>query len=74
MIPHTNCWWLTYNRPAIIILDSMNVPRQAAIARLREWLIHEAKVKRGLEISKAEIKGCSAKVRYLPTSRGQVIY
>ncbi|KAI5816972.1 hypothetical protein BZA77DRAFT_46436 [Pyronema omphalodes] len=47
--------------PAIIILDSMGIKRDRTVAKLKDWLIHEAQVKRSLEIPKSSLKGTHPK-------------
>jgi hypothetical protein len=47
-------------RPAIIILDSMSTggpKRPQAVKNLKDWLVLEARTKRGLEIGKDDLKG-----------------
>jgi len=47
-------------RPAIIILDSMSTggpKRPQAVKNLKDWLILEARTKRGLEIERDDVKG-----------------
>jgi hypothetical protein len=40
----------------------MGATRKAAVSRLKEWLVVEASKKRGLQISKDDLKGNHAKV------------
>lgn len=56
---------LTFDRPAIIILDSMGPgtsTHASTIKNLREYLAAEALNKRNLEITKDDIKATYAKV------------
>lgn len=56
------------NRPAIIILDSMSGsgPRKSAVGKLKDWLVLEAKTKRGFDVKPGDFKGNFPKVRPQP--------
>ena len=47
--------------PVIITLDSLAQPRGAAIAALKQYIVLEAKDKKGIEIDKEDIRGMTAK-------------
>ncbi|KAL4886247.1 hypothetical protein BJY04DRAFT_205003 [Aspergillus karnatakaensis] len=50
-----------FDQPIIISFDSLNMPRSGTISILKEYLLAEAKSKRGIEIDKQLIKGMTAK-------------
>ena len=49
-------------RPVIIIFDSLGLRHNQTFKTLREYLVDEAKAKRGIDISREEIHGLHAKV------------
>ena len=48
-------------RPTIITLDSLNLPRYAAVSVLKQYIVQEASVRLNKEIDSSDIQGLSAK-------------
>jgi hypothetical protein len=48
-------------RPTIITLDSLNLPRYAAVSVLKHYIVQEASVRLNKEIDSSDIQGLSAK-------------
>ena len=48
-------------RPTIITLDSLNLPRYAAVSVLKHYIIEEASVRLNKDIASSDIQGLSAK-------------
>jgi Ulp1 protease family, C-terminal catalytic domain len=49
------------NQPTIVIIDSMSTAHSNTIRNLKEYLVAEAKAKRGMEIEREDFQGINAK-------------
>lgn len=49
-------------RPVIIVFDSLGLKHNLVFKTLRDYLVDEAKSKRGMDLSKDDIAGLHAKV------------